>query len=264
METRKAINIEESSSKSITPSGFFGNSVDQIVELENFMTDEEHDYLLNFAKNNNLLREKTLAPMLDVQAKSSTIVPEINRAIDVLDKTQVGPGTSIQKLLTETKGVFTTLKPAELRTLSNLRTLDATSKKMILGDAKGSLPGSFSDSDRQYIDQTGFSINDPKQFIKANLELKKAATIAKNDLVNYLNKPENAANIAVALEKYRNSGRGMAILRQNAPTLFAHEKKGDQPAAPKVDRDAQAREWLKNNPDHPDAAAVRKKLEGKQ
>ena len=54
METRKAMNIEDSSSKSITPSGFFGDSIDQIVELENFMTDEEHDYLLNFAKNNNL------------------------------------------------------------------------------------------------------------------------------------------------------------------------------------------------------------------
>ena len=217
-----------------------------------------------FAKQNDMLREKTLAPMLDLQAKSSTIVPEINRAIDVLDKTQVGPGTSIQKLLTETKGVFTTLKPAELRTLSNLRTLDAVSKKMILNDAKGSLPGSFSDSDREYVNQTGSSINDPKQFIKATLEIKKAATIANEDLINYLNKPENAANIAVAMEKYKKSGRGMAILRQNAPTLFAHEKKGDQPTAPKVDRDAQAREWLKNNPDHPDAPAVRKKLEGKQ
>ena len=40
------------SRKSITPSGYFGNSKDNIVELENFITEEEQKYLLNFAKNN--------------------------------------------------------------------------------------------------------------------------------------------------------------------------------------------------------------------
>jgi hypothetical protein len=40
--------------KSITPSAFFGNSPDNIVELENFMTQEEKDYLIAFAKNNNV------------------------------------------------------------------------------------------------------------------------------------------------------------------------------------------------------------------
>jgi hypothetical protein len=37
---------------SITPSGFFGNSSDNIVALDNFMTDEELSYLNNFARNN--------------------------------------------------------------------------------------------------------------------------------------------------------------------------------------------------------------------
>ena len=40
--------------KSITPSGYFGNSPDNIVEIEDFMTIEEQEYLLNFAKNNTL------------------------------------------------------------------------------------------------------------------------------------------------------------------------------------------------------------------
>jgi hypothetical protein len=38
--------------KSITPSGHFGDSKDNIVELENFMTEEEQTYLLDFAKQN--------------------------------------------------------------------------------------------------------------------------------------------------------------------------------------------------------------------
>lgn len=39
---------------SITPSGFFGDSPDNIVAIEDFMTDEELTYLNNFAKNNEL------------------------------------------------------------------------------------------------------------------------------------------------------------------------------------------------------------------
>jgi len=37
--------------KSITPSGFFGNSKDMIVELENFMTEDEINFLENAARN---------------------------------------------------------------------------------------------------------------------------------------------------------------------------------------------------------------------
>lgn len=37
--------------KSITPSGFFGDSKDMIIELENFMTEEEIDFLDSAARN---------------------------------------------------------------------------------------------------------------------------------------------------------------------------------------------------------------------
>lgn len=40
--------------KSITPPGFFGNSIDNIVELENFLTTEEQQKLIEFAKNNKI------------------------------------------------------------------------------------------------------------------------------------------------------------------------------------------------------------------
>jgi hypothetical protein len=38
---------------SITPSGFFGNSSSNIIELENFMTEDELDYLNTFIRNND-------------------------------------------------------------------------------------------------------------------------------------------------------------------------------------------------------------------
>jgi hypothetical protein len=37
---------------SITPSGFFGSDAGNIIELENFMTEEELTTLNNFIRNN--------------------------------------------------------------------------------------------------------------------------------------------------------------------------------------------------------------------
>lgn len=39
---------------SITPSGFFGDSADNIVEIENFLTQEEIEFLDNFGRNNTI------------------------------------------------------------------------------------------------------------------------------------------------------------------------------------------------------------------
>jgi hypothetical protein len=45
-------NINLTQRVSITPSGFFGSSPDNIVSLENFMTEEEIDFLDEFARKN--------------------------------------------------------------------------------------------------------------------------------------------------------------------------------------------------------------------
>jgi hypothetical protein len=52
MEDNKAVNYRPIDRVSITPSGFFGNSPDNIVALDNFMTEEELSYLDTFARNN--------------------------------------------------------------------------------------------------------------------------------------------------------------------------------------------------------------------
>ena len=47
-KTKEPINNYEVAIKSITPSGFFGDSENLIFEIENFMTIEEQNFLLNF------------------------------------------------------------------------------------------------------------------------------------------------------------------------------------------------------------------------
>jgi hypothetical protein len=215
---------------------------------------------------NNMDRDAIVKPLRDTQQKNLALPSQIDSTLATVEKGKFGPGTGLRKFALETEGMFTNLSKKELKELTDSRTLESTAKKLILADAKGSLPGSFSDSDRAYIDSTGASIDDPKDFIKATLQLKKASILANNDLSNFLSKPENSGRIAEAYQQYQDSGRGMEILRQNAPTLFKYEKKAaptDNKAPATVHTDDAARAWLAKNPNHPKAAAVRKSLEGK-
>ena len=50
----KIINLENDENKSITPSGFFGDSPFMINELINFISEEENQKVLNFISNNNV------------------------------------------------------------------------------------------------------------------------------------------------------------------------------------------------------------------
>ncbi len=53
MQADQHTNNERKEFVSITPSGYFGASADNIVEIENFMTEEELEKLNSFARNNN-------------------------------------------------------------------------------------------------------------------------------------------------------------------------------------------------------------------
>ena len=216
------------------------------------------------AKQNDMDRESLLKPLRDKQQANTLLPAKIDNAIEVVKRGKFGPGTGLRKFALETQGMFTNLNKKELAELTSDRTLESTAKQLILQDAKGSLPGSFSDSDRTYIDSTGASINDPKEFIKAALQLKKASVLIDKDVANYLSRPENDKRIAEAFQRYQDEGHAMRIARENAPELFKYEKKAAENKAPAtVHTDDAARAWLAKNPNDPKAAAVRKSLEGK-
>ena len=218
-----------------------------------------------FAEQNKMDREAILKPLRERQVKDEMLPSEIDKTLEIVKKGKFGPGTGLRQFALESKGLFSNLSKSELNELTNTRTLESTSRKLILADAKGSLPGSFSDSDRTYIDKTGASINDPKEFITATLQLKKASVLANRDLADYLSKPENSGRIAEAMQEYRSSGRGMQILKENAPTLFKYAKgePGGKAAAPSAASnlsDDAARAWLAKNPNHPSAKKVKASL----
>ena len=45
---------EDQKPQSITPSGFFGNSINNIVEIKDFLTPEERKRLMDFSLNNKI------------------------------------------------------------------------------------------------------------------------------------------------------------------------------------------------------------------
>lgn len=90
---------------SITPSGYFGSGPEHIVEIENFLTDGECEYLLSFTKNNNVWD-----PGQDVYNENGTIIYQHN-----VWKDRVATKASLEKtdpvVVTMLEGIINRLKP---------------------------------------------------------------------------------------------------------------------------------------------------------
>jgi hypothetical protein len=90
---------------SITPSGYFGSGPEHIVEIENFLTDGECEYLLGFTKNNNVWD-----PGQDVYNENGTIIYQHN-----VWKDRVATKASLEKtdpvVVTMLEGIINRLKP---------------------------------------------------------------------------------------------------------------------------------------------------------
>jgi hypothetical protein len=111
-----------------------------------------------------------------------------------------------------------------------------------------------------------FTLDDPKEFIRATLELRRAATHSNKDFADYL---LGKADKAKAIKEYQGmeAERNNEIIKKYAPTVYAQMQKAEKApvaekpttTAPNISNDA-AKQWLKANPNHPDAPAVRAKL----
>jgi hypothetical protein len=200
-------------------------------------------------------------PMLAKVAAEKDLPPQITRTLDILDKTKTGPGASTAQLTTEIKGFFKELKPDELQQLINQKTVSQTQATLIASGIKAAFGAQLSDKEGDRYVKTLFTIDDPKQFIRASLELKRAAVYSNKDFANFL---LGKSDKAKAIREYENISeqRNDEILKKHAPTVWAQMQKAsnEKPAAQPSNSNTAAETWLKANPNHPDAPAVRKKL----
>jgi hypothetical protein len=204
-------------------------------------------------------------PMLAKVAAEKDLPPQITRTLDILDKTKTGPGASTAQLATEIKGFFKELKPDELQQLINQKTVSQTQATLIASGIKAAFGAQLSDKEGDRYVKTLFTIDDPKQFIRASLELKRAAVYSNKDFANFL---LGKSDKAKAIREYESLSeqRNDEILKKHAPTVWSqmqkasNEKFAATPATPSSNSRAAAEAWLKANPNDPDAPAVRKKL----
>lgn len=204
-------------------------------------------------------------PMLAKVAAEKDLPPQITRTLDILDKTKTGPGASTAQLTTEIKGFFKELKPDELQQLINQKTVSQTQATLIASGIKAAFGAQLSDKEGDRYVKTLFTIDDPKQFIRASLELKRAAVYSNKDFANFL---LGKSDKAKAIREYESISeqRNDEILKKHAPTVWSQMQKAsnEKPAATSATQPGNSRAaaelWLKNNPNDPDAPAVRKKL----
>jgi hypothetical protein len=104
-------------------------------------------------------------------------------------------------------------------------------------------------------------INDPKEYIKNMYQLQKARALVDDNLYDTL--IANPGHEQEAYLKWKKSGIKNKIMQENVDAFKNGPKtaKAAEPskAKPVISNDA-ALNWLKENPNHPDAPAVRKKL----
>jgi hypothetical protein len=149
---------------------------------------------------------------------------QITRTLDILDKTKVGPGASTAMLVTELKGFFKELKPDELQQLINQKTITQTQATLIASGIKSAFGAQLSDKEGDRFAKTLFTIDDPRQFVRAVLELRRAAVYSNKDFANYLiGKPDKAK----AIRDYEelSAARNDEILKKHAPTVYAQMQK---------------------------------------
>lgn len=208
-----------------------------------------------------LFEDKVQGPMMEKAGRENVLVDQINNSLATLAKTKVGPGTEFGKTLLEIKGNIFPLTKDEQDRLANIRTLDQSAKSLTLTGIKSTLPGGTSDSDLRYLSDAMFSINDPKKFIRATLEITKASSVLNREILNYVNQPENAFRKQQAYDEFMKSAKVRDILTREAPTTFA-DYKPKTTAATKAPSDLQSALKANNITYEPDTYEYRVNSDG--
>jgi len=184
------------------------------------------------AGDNESLIKNLQDPAL-AQARAQEKLPgQITRTLDILDKTKTGPGASTAMLVTELKGFFGELKPEQLQQLVNQKTITQTQATLIASGIKSAFGAQLSDKEGDRFAKTLFTIDDPKQFIRATLELQRAGVFANRAFANAM---VGAPVKAQAYREYLSKEESIndKILKEHAPTVWAQMQKtqAEKPAA---------------------------------
>jgi hypothetical protein len=129
--------------------------------------------------------------------------------------------------MTELKGFFTDLNPEELDQLVKQKTITQTQADLVASGVKAAFGAQLSDKEGDRFVKTLFTIDDPKEYIRATLELRRAAVYSNKHFTDYLlGKPDKAK----AIKEYRltEEQENNKLLKEYAPTVYAQMQKAEK------------------------------------
>jgi hypothetical protein len=181
----------------------------------------------DYGRSQESIQKNVIDKLYERSPAFEKTIGQVDRALIALENANTGPGTVIKQTGTELKGVFKGLEGKELDRFVNTKILDQTQKQLIGSNLKAVYGGNPSNTEGEKFEKTLFSINDPKQFIRAALELAKVDAIYGKETLSYLSK--NKSNTTDAYDAWQKSNRYNELIKQYAPTIS--KQMGIEPTA---------------------------------
>ena len=156
------------------------------------------------------------------------------RALALLDKTPTGFGTSLGMEISKIKGLVLGLSPEELVNFTNQRAIDQAQKTAVAAGVKAAFGGNLSNKETDRYIASLYSIDDPKEFIRAAIEMQRYAYEMKKDLSKQLSQAGGKENKNIVFSNYFNGDRSKELLKQHAPTVYGviNRPEGEAPKPP--------------------------------
>ena len=206
--------------------------------------------------------DTTVKQLADNTKTREDIVNYSDQVLEAIKTGKYGPGTGIDQTLSkylQTVGIEPNAAEKQ-KFITNL-TIEQARSLMAYAGARQAMGAQFTQKEGESWLANFPGINDPKEYIKNMYQLQKARALVDDNLYDTL--IANPGHEQEAYLKWKKSGIKNKIMQENVDAFKNGPKtaKAAEPskAKPVISNDA-ALNWLKENPNHPDAPAVRKKL----
>jgi hypothetical protein len=142
------------------------------------------------------------------------------RALKILDETKVGPGTTLAMQLAKIKEFAFGLSPKEKEEFVRQKSINQAQAEAVASGVKAAFGGNLSNKETDRFIQSLYSINDPKEFIRAALEMQIYAHKLKQDLLSHLtNVDQTKVDKNKTFTDYWSSDKPTELLKKYAPSV---------------------------------------------
>jgi murein DD-endopeptidase MepM/ murein hydrolase activator NlpD len=187
------------------------------TEESQSLTTHEREVL---RQGNKEFFESTQKPLTEAVRTGNQSYVANQRALKVLDSTKVGPGTTLGMELSKIKDFVIGLTPEEMNLFVKQKSINQAQAESVAAGVKAAFGGNLSNKETDRFIQSLYSINDPKEFIRAALEMQIYAHKLNQDLLsNLTNVDQTKTDKNKVFTNYWSSDKPTELLKKYAPSV---------------------------------------------